>query len=87
MLCFLEHLLLDKNLVNPWADMRPATAELLGAFWVNPSRLEAAVWGEFPYEDDQAGTYRKQIIRNLPRNGKTDSKRKIIGGASCYIKR
>jgi len=35
--------------------------ELLREFWERPSRAEAAKWGEFPYEQDQAGL----VVRKL----------------------
>lgn len=49
--CFVEHLLLDSGLVNPWADVRAATAEVLKCFWLGPTLDEAMAWGEFPFED------------------------------------
>jgi hypothetical protein len=48
--CFSDNLLLDSKLVNPCADIREASADLLNAFWLNPSKLEAEVWGNFPWE-------------------------------------
>jgi predicted HAD superfamily hydrolase len=48
--CFCEHLLLDPDLVNPWSDMRAAAADVLRAFWLNPSEAEAKAWGDFPWE-------------------------------------
>ena len=48
---FLENLFLDSTLINPWADVRPAIAEVLRSFWVNPSPSEAKAWGGFPFED------------------------------------
>jgi FMN phosphatase YigB (HAD superfamily) len=47
---FTENLLLDSTLVNPWADVREASAEVLQAFWLSPSKLEAEAWGDFPWE-------------------------------------
>ncbi len=54
---FTDHLLLCPDLLDPHADLRPVTAELLEAFWSNPTPLEAMPWGAFPYEDDQTGAY------------------------------
>jgi len=48
---FVENLFLDSTLINPWADVRPAIAEVLRSFWVNPSPSEARAWGDFPFED------------------------------------
>jgi FMN phosphatase YigB (HAD superfamily) len=47
---FTENLLLDADLVNPYADVREASAEVLNSFWLNPSEIEAAAWGDFPWE-------------------------------------
>ncbi|MBP5976708.1 hypothetical protein HW132_29250 [Brasilonema sp. CT11] len=47
---FTENLLLDPNLVNPWADVREASADVLQSFWLNPSYTEAKAWGDFPWE-------------------------------------
>jgi FMN phosphatase YigB (HAD superfamily) len=47
---FTENLLLESNLVNPYADVREASANLLQAFWLNPSAVEANAWGDFPWE-------------------------------------
>jgi FMN phosphatase YigB (HAD superfamily) len=58
---FVEELILDPSLINCWADVRPAIAEVLWAFWQDPSKSEAVAWGTFPYEDDQAGAYRKCV--------------------------
>ena len=48
---FTDQLLLDKSLVNIDADIRPALAEVLSMFWLNPSALEARAYGRFPWED------------------------------------
>jgi FMN phosphatase YigB (HAD superfamily) len=48
--CFAENLLLDATLVNPYADMREATVDLIKSFWLTPSKLEANAWGDFPWE-------------------------------------
>jgi FMN phosphatase YigB (HAD superfamily) len=47
---FTENLLLDEGLVNPYADVREASAEVLKSFWLTPSELEATAWGNFPWE-------------------------------------
>ncbi|WP_169155574.1 HAD family hydrolase [Brasilonema bromeliae] len=47
---FTENLLLDPNLVNPWADVRQASADVLQSFWLSPSYTEAKAWGDFPWE-------------------------------------
>lgn len=48
--CFTENLLLDTSLVNPWADVREASADVLQSFWLSPSPTEAKAWGDFPWE-------------------------------------
>jgi FMN phosphatase YigB (HAD superfamily) len=47
---FTENLLLDKDFVNPYADVREASAQLLSSFWLSPTAFEALVWGDFPWE-------------------------------------
>lgn len=48
--CFTDNLLLNASLVNPWADVREASADVLQSFWLNPSNTEAKAWGDFPWE-------------------------------------
>ena len=48
---FLDTLLLDENLISPQADIRGALADLLSAFWLDPSAAEVAAWADFPWED------------------------------------
>lgn len=48
---FIDHLLLDEDLVNPWADIRETVTDLLRAFWLHPTYTEASAWGAFPWED------------------------------------
>jgi len=52
---FADHLTLDSNLVDVDADVRPAIADVLRAFWLAPTTSEAVAWGAYPYEDDQLG--------------------------------
>jgi FMN phosphatase YigB (HAD superfamily) len=47
---FTENLLLDASLVNPQADVREASADVLQSFWLSPSVMEANAWGDFPWE-------------------------------------
>ena len=46
---------LDFDFVDPYRDCRAAVADLLRAFWTEPSPAEAREWGAFMYEDDQTG--------------------------------
>lgn len=59
--CFVDHLVLDPSLVNPWADMRRPIIEVLRAFWLKPQAHDVLAWGNFPYEDDQCGAYWKPL--------------------------
>ena len=34
------------------ADLRPAIATVLSAFWMTPNYAEAATWGDYPYDSD-----------------------------------
>jgi predicted HAD superfamily hydrolase len=47
---FTENLLLDENFVNPYADVREASAQVLSTFWLTPLASEAIAWGDFPWE-------------------------------------
>lgn len=47
---FARQLLLDRDLVDPDANMRPAVQELLRAFTEEPGPEEAFVWGRYPFE-------------------------------------
>jgi FMN phosphatase YigB (HAD superfamily) len=51
---FLDHLVIDRNLVDPYADVRDVTCELISTFWKQPERDEATAWGSFPFEGAQA---------------------------------
>jgi FMN phosphatase YigB (HAD superfamily) len=48
--CFTENLLLESSLVNPYADVRETSAEVLKSFWLSPTKVEAEAWGNFPWE-------------------------------------
>lgn len=48
---FADELLLDSELVSPWADLRRAIAATLTLFWLSPTGAEAEAWGGFPFED------------------------------------
>jgi FMN phosphatase YigB (HAD superfamily) len=47
---FAENLILEASLVNPYADVREASADVLKLFWLSPSESEATAWGDFPWE-------------------------------------
>ena len=48
---FADTLLLDSQLLNPWADVRNATLKIFQAFWLTPTSSEARAWGSFMMED------------------------------------
>lgn len=39
------------DLIDLKADLRPAIAQVLAAFWTTPTRNEVKAWGSFPFED------------------------------------
>ncbi len=49
--CFIENLLLDSSLVNPYADTRESSVQVFEAFWLAPSQSEATAWGSLPWEN------------------------------------
>ena len=51
---FVDNLTLDDDLVDPYADIRGLTCEVINEFWTAPHRDEAAAWGNFPFEGAQA---------------------------------
>lgn len=50
---FVDDLLLDDELVDPWTDLRPAIDELLREFWTSPTPEEVSAWGAFPVASDE----------------------------------
>jgi FMN phosphatase YigB (HAD superfamily) len=61
---FLAHLVLDEKLVDPFADVRDPSCEVLREFWTNPTRNEALAWGSYPFEGAQAsGGETKRLVR------------------------
>ncbi len=48
---FVENLVLDPALINPWADVRAVSTDVLRRFWVYPSIATARAWSDFPWED------------------------------------
>jgi hypothetical protein len=50
---FVEALVLDEDLVDPWTDVRPPVDELLREFWTAPTREEVTAWGAFPVASDE----------------------------------
>jgi FMN phosphatase YigB (HAD superfamily) len=58
--CFIDNLVLDSSLVNPYSDVRECVAQVFTAFWLTPSYLEAKAWGKIAWEEHlpSKGTYR-----------------------------
>jgi hypothetical protein len=55
-LSFVDWLWLDPHALDLEADMRPAVADTLHAFFGSPSATEARAWGAYPFQDgDSAG--------------------------------
>ncbi|MCG7522385.1 hypothetical protein [Ruegeria sp. Ofav3-42] len=67
---FAEHLVLDCDLVDPYADVRDVTCDLITELWTQPDRNEAAAWGSFPFEGAQAsgGTSKSLVHRYTMRS-------------------
>jgi FMN phosphatase YigB (HAD superfamily) len=62
--CFIDHMLLGPENVDPWADVREAMTDVLRAFWLRPSYLEATAWASFPWEDGLGNeTYWNQLAK------------------------
>lgn len=51
---FVDHLVLDVDLVDPFADVRDISCALINEFWTNPDADEAMAWGSYPFEGAQA---------------------------------
>lgn len=58
---FVDEWVLDADLANTAADLRPAVAEVLEEFWSHPTRDEARAWGAFVYEDDVLSKSRNRL--------------------------
>jgi hypothetical protein len=44
-------------------DIRPLVHRTMDAFWCHPTRLEAEVWGSYPYDSDPSGTAARGLAR------------------------
>jgi len=44
-------------------DPRPLIHTVMRAFWVEPTRAEAAAWGAYPYDSDPTGTAARSLAR------------------------
>ncbi len=51
---FVDLLLLDDDLLDPYADVREVCCAVVDMFWSSPDKQEAAAWGAFPLEGAQA---------------------------------
>lgn len=60
---------------NLGGEARPLIHEVMNAFWIHPTRLEAIAWGRYPYDSDPAGTAVRPLARPLT---KPDAFRALI---------
>lgn len=76
---FVDHLMLDPDVLDPCADVRNVSCDLVDLFWRHPTTREAAAWGAFPFEGagatDEvprplAHAYTATYIRDAVRGGK-----------------
>lgn len=44
-------------------DARPLVHDLMKAFWIQPSSVEAQAWGRYPYDSDPTGTAARPLAR------------------------
>lgn len=63
---FAEALTLPALMTEDWRRCRPMAVEVLRTFACRPASAEAAAWGAFPYEDDQAGLHSEPLAAPLP---------------------
>ena len=53
----------DEIDLNVGGDARTLIHEVMKGFWAEPSRGEADVWGEYPYDSDPTGTAARPLAR------------------------
>jgi hypothetical protein len=53
---FTKHLVLDADVVDPYADVRNSACEVIKIFWAKPTKAEARTWGSFPFEGAQVSS-------------------------------
>lgn len=58
---FVNAVVLDRDIVELDADLRPAIAALLAALALGPEPGEASAWGPFPFNDDQTEALTRQL--------------------------
>lgn len=59
---FLDHLVVDSDLMNVDADLQKAVVAVLWELWSHPTAAEADAWGGFPFEDGVGSrTYRRRL--------------------------
>jgi len=62
---FVDEWVLDADIAQLHADLRPAVAEVLTEFWLRPTRAEAQAWGKYVYEDDILASSRNLLATPL----------------------
>ena len=58
---FARHVAQSAGNCSPHSDLRQMISELIRVWWTLPDRRHARAWGDFPYEDDQAGGMRDTV--------------------------
>lgn len=48
-----------------YGDLRSTVHDLLGAFWLHPTALEAQVWGAYLYDSDPTGSAARPLARSF----------------------
>jgi hypothetical protein len=62
---FVDEWVLDADIAARDADLRSGVAGVLTAFWSHPTTAEAAVWGEYIYEDDILGASHNSLAKAI----------------------
>jgi hypothetical protein len=62
LLASVDHLVLDRDVVDPYADVRDSACEVIRLFWSEPTNAEASVWGRFPFEGAQVDSDETRLL-------------------------
>lgn len=75
---FIDNIDFSVSCASSFQNLLPCSHELLKAFWLKPATAEAAVWGEFPFEDEQTGGHYFQLASAYTAS---DIKKVFLNGA------